>query len=86
MLKKGAKIVSLSGISMVEFDDKTDIGKIAMHMSATINLTDGKSNITETVEDTSLYDKHYDQVENDFAAFRKFVKEERDRLLGKEGD
>lgn len=83
MLKNGAEILSLSGISMVEVDDKTNIGKIAMHMSATINLTDGKTNMAETIEDSVLYDKYCDEVESDYAEFRKMVKEERDRLIKK---
>lgn len=83
MLKNGAEILSLSGISMVEVDDKTNIGKIAMHMSATINLTDGKTNMAETIEDAVLYDKYCGEVESDHAEFRKMVKEERDRLIKK---
>lgn len=86
MLKKGSEIVNLSGISMVDIDEAAGTGKIAMQMSARIDLTSKKIDITEIIEDSELYDKNYDQVENDFADFRKFVKEERDRLLGKEGD
>lgn len=86
MLKKGSEIVNLSGISMVDINEAAGTGKIAMQMSARIDLTSKKIDITEIIEDSELYDKNYDQVENDFADFRKFVKEERDRLLGKEGD
>lgn len=86
MLKKGTEIVSLSGISMVDINEAAGTGRIAMQMSARIDLTSKKIDITEIIEDSELYDKNYDQVENDFADFRKFVKEERDRLLGKEGD
>lgn len=86
MLKKGSEIVSLSGISMVDINEVAGTGKIAMQMSARIDLTSKKIDITEIIEDSELYDKNYDQVESDFANFRKFVKEERDRLLGKEGD
>ena len=50
-------------------------------MSAAINLTDGKTNIAETIEDVALYDMHYDEVEKDYAEFRKMVKEERDRMV-----
>lgn len=81
MLKNGLTTVSLSAISMVETDKKTETGKIAMHMSAAINLTDGKTNIAETIEDVALYDMHYDEVEKDYAEFRKMVKEERDRMV-----
>lgn len=88
MLKKGAEIVNLSGISMVDINDAAGTGKIAMQMSARIDLTTKKIDVVETIENSEIYDKHYDQVENDFAEFRKFVKEERDKLLAvlKEGD
>ena len=88
MLKKGSEIVSLSGISMVDINDATGVGKIAMQMSARIDLTSKRIDITETIENAELYDKHYAQIENDYAEFRKYVKEEREQLLAglKEGD
>lgn len=81
MLKKGSKTVNLSAISMVDVNEEAGLGRIAMHMSARIDLTSKKADITETIEDTALYDNYYDEVENDYADFRKWVKEERDEML-----
>lgn len=75
MLKKGEKIVNLSAISA------SSIGKSVMYMSGTINLSENKFDTHTTVLDAKLYADHMDEAEKDCSEFRKWVKEEYDKML-----
>lgn len=74
MLKKGGKVINLSAISA------SSAGESVMYMSGTISLSENKFDTHSTVLDTKLYDAHMDEAEKDYAEFRKWVKEEMDKL------
>lgn len=81
MLAKGAKNVNISAISMVDIDEKTNTGKPVMYMTGTINLSENRFDTNGSVQNSELYNQHYEEVENDYSEFRRWVKEERDKLL-----
>jgi len=81
MLKQGSKTVNMSAISMVEIDEKTNTGVPVMYMTGVINSAENRFDTNASVQNPELYDKYYDQVESDYAEFRKNVKEECDKML-----
>lgn len=81
MLAKGAKKISMSAISMVDIDASTNTGTPVMYMTAVISISEKRFDTNGSVQNQELYDTHYEEVEKDYADFRKWVKEERDRIL-----
>ncbi len=82
MLAKGAKTINFSGISMVDIDEKTNTGTPVMYMTGVISSSEDRFDTNGSVQNAELYDKYYDEVERDYMEFRKWVKEEKDKLLG----
>lgn len=83
MLKKGLITVNMNAISMVDVDEKTNTGVPVMYMTGVINSTENRFDTNASVQNPELYDMYCDQVESDYAEFRKLVKEERDKLMEK---
>lgn len=81
MLAQGSKTINMSGISMIDYDEETNSGKVVMHMAGTIRMSDRKFDTTSIIQDPDLYEKHYEEAEKDYAEFRKLVKEEWDKLV-----
>lgn len=81
MLKQGSKTINMSAISMVEIDEKTNTGVPVMYMTGVINSAENRFDTNASVQNPELYDKYYDQVESDYAEFRKKVKEECDKMM-----
>ncbi len=80
MFAKGAKKISMSGISTVNINAKTNTGIPVMYMTATISPSENRFDTNGSVQNQELYNLHYEEVEKDYSEFRKWVKEERDRL------
>ncbi len=76
MFAKGAKKISMSGISTVNINT----GIPVMYMTATISPSENRFDTNGSVQNQELYNLHYEEVEKDYSEFRKWVKEERDRL------
>lgn len=81
MLKKGSKTINMGAISMVDIDEKTNTGIPVMYMTGVISKEENRFDTNSSVQNPDLYDKYYSEVENDYAEFRKWVKEERDKIL-----
>ena len=79
MLAKGLKTVNMSAISIVEISKENSKGTPAMYMTGVIT-SENKFDTNGSVQNAEMYNKYYDEVEADYAEFRSWVKEERDRL------
>lgn len=81
MFAKGAKTINLSAISMTDYDKTTNSGKVIMHMSGTIRMSDKKFDTTSMIQDPALYENNFEEAEKDYAEFRKWVKEEWEKIM-----
>ena len=71
MLNNFTKTINLSATSDIEVDGKNNV---VMYMNATINVN-GDVNINQSIRNKELYITNQEEVDTDFAEFKKSVME-----------
>ena len=82
MLGAKSKSINFSAASMVDVRDGA--GTLAAIMNGVIDAN-GEITTTSSVKNYQVYNNNFDESEADYAEFRKWIKEERDKIYKSEG-